>query len=366
MRDFPGGSAVKNLPASAGDARDLGPIPGSGRSPGERWQPTPVLLPGKPYGRRSLAGCSPWGHKSVRHDLVTNRGRNRPTLSSDTTRKSGNAWPRSGGRGSEDTLSANVVLCVCVCVCVLGVGGRIPNHTVLQQPLHVHQFSSIRTVFTQNPHQIPQVRGSVPRSYSHALQTLTEVQVGACACDPQTENQRSLRPPSLVWFNWLEWLTELKKILFTRCLIYYVVTQVVSDSLRPHGLQHISLPRPSPAPRAWWLIIKGYRSGIARWKRCRKQDMWGGGTMIPAPSCVRQPRSSLNLIPLDFYGGFRKCTWLIPPLAIGNWTQSPESFPFQYMGGKLRGGAKSSNLLILVGVPSNQPPSLGAFQKSPY
>ena len=124
MRDFPGGSAVKNLPASAGDARDLGPIPGSGRSPGERWQPTPVLLPGKPYGRRSLAGCSPWGHKSVRHDLVTNRGRNRPTLSSDTTRKSGNAWPRSGGRGSEDTLSPNVVLCVCVCV---GSGRQDPK-----------------------------------------------------------------------------------------------------------------------------------------------------------------------------------------------------------------------------------------------
>ena len=29
---FPGGSAVKNLPANAGDT---GPIPGSGRSPGE-------------------------------------------------------------------------------------------------------------------------------------------------------------------------------------------------------------------------------------------------------------------------------------------------------------------------------------------
>ena len=29
---FPGGSAVKNLPASAGD---VGSIPGSGRSPGE-------------------------------------------------------------------------------------------------------------------------------------------------------------------------------------------------------------------------------------------------------------------------------------------------------------------------------------------
>ena len=27
-----------------------------------RWHPTPVLLPGKPHGRRSLVGCSPWGH----------------------------------------------------------------------------------------------------------------------------------------------------------------------------------------------------------------------------------------------------------------------------------------------------------------
>ena len=24
--------------------------------------PTPVLLPGKSHGRRSLIGCSPWGH----------------------------------------------------------------------------------------------------------------------------------------------------------------------------------------------------------------------------------------------------------------------------------------------------------------
>ena len=32
---FPGGSVIKNLPASAGDARDTGSIPGSGCSPGE-------------------------------------------------------------------------------------------------------------------------------------------------------------------------------------------------------------------------------------------------------------------------------------------------------------------------------------------
>ena len=28
-----------------------------------RWQPTPVFLPGKAHGKRSLAGYSPWGHR---------------------------------------------------------------------------------------------------------------------------------------------------------------------------------------------------------------------------------------------------------------------------------------------------------------
>ena len=28
-----------------------------------KWQPTPVFLPGKFHGQRSLAGYSPWGHK---------------------------------------------------------------------------------------------------------------------------------------------------------------------------------------------------------------------------------------------------------------------------------------------------------------
>ena len=48
---YPGGSEAKSLPANAGD---LDSIPGSGRCPGE--QPTPVFLPGKSNGQRSLAG----------------------------------------------------------------------------------------------------------------------------------------------------------------------------------------------------------------------------------------------------------------------------------------------------------------------
>ena len=38
---------------------------------GRKRQPTPVCLSGKSHGQRSLAGCSPWGHKRVEHDLAT-------------------------------------------------------------------------------------------------------------------------------------------------------------------------------------------------------------------------------------------------------------------------------------------------------
>ena len=62
IEGLPGGAEVKNLPASAGD---VGSIPGSGRSPGEGdgYPPTPVFLPGKFHGWRSLADYSPWGCK---------------------------------------------------------------------------------------------------------------------------------------------------------------------------------------------------------------------------------------------------------------------------------------------------------------
>ena len=57
---YPGGTVVKNLPANAGDIRDEGLIPGSGRFPRRRArQPTPVFLPGESHGQRSLTGYSP-------------------------------------------------------------------------------------------------------------------------------------------------------------------------------------------------------------------------------------------------------------------------------------------------------------------
>ena len=51
---------------TACNAGDLSSFPGLGRFPRRRKsQPTPVFLPGKSHGQRSLAGYSPWGRKEL-------------------------------------------------------------------------------------------------------------------------------------------------------------------------------------------------------------------------------------------------------------------------------------------------------------
>ena len=50
-----GGSVVKNLPANAGDAGDMGSVPGLGRSPGGgNDNPLQYSCLGNPTGQRSL------------------------------------------------------------------------------------------------------------------------------------------------------------------------------------------------------------------------------------------------------------------------------------------------------------------------
>ena len=54
---------VKNLPANAGDTRDMF-SPSVGKIPWSwKWQPSAVFLPGKFHGQKRLAGYSPWGCK---------------------------------------------------------------------------------------------------------------------------------------------------------------------------------------------------------------------------------------------------------------------------------------------------------------
>ena len=51
---------VKNLPAKLGDT---GLITGLEESLEKEMATTPVFLPGKSHGQKSLAGYSPWGRK---------------------------------------------------------------------------------------------------------------------------------------------------------------------------------------------------------------------------------------------------------------------------------------------------------------
>ena len=65
--DFPGVSVVKNLPSSRCKFN-----PWVGKIPWRKvWQPTPVFLPEKFCGQRSLAAYSPQGHKKSDTTEVT-------------------------------------------------------------------------------------------------------------------------------------------------------------------------------------------------------------------------------------------------------------------------------------------------------
>ena len=64
---------LKILPANAGDLRDVGLVPGSGRSPGGGWghgNPLQYACLGSPMDR-SLVGYSPWGRKESDTTKVT-------------------------------------------------------------------------------------------------------------------------------------------------------------------------------------------------------------------------------------------------------------------------------------------------------
>ena len=54
---------IKNLPVNVGDTRDVGSIPGSGRSPEVRSGNLLQYSCLKNSRQKSLTGYSPWGHK---------------------------------------------------------------------------------------------------------------------------------------------------------------------------------------------------------------------------------------------------------------------------------------------------------------
>ena len=70
--NFPGRSVLRNLLANAGATGDVGSIPGSGTfSGGGKGNPLQYFCMGNPMNREAWVGYSPWGHKRVGYDLVT-------------------------------------------------------------------------------------------------------------------------------------------------------------------------------------------------------------------------------------------------------------------------------------------------------
>ena len=86
---------VKNPPASAGD---VGSIPGSGRSLGEgNGTHSPVFLPGKSNGQRSLVDCR-W--------TVHGIAKSQTQFSNETTTKYNkvHSYPSGNAKGFQDAL----------------------------------------------------------------------------------------------------------------------------------------------------------------------------------------------------------------------------------------------------------------------
>ena len=118
-----------------------------------QWHPTPVLLPGKPHGWRSLVGCSPWGCKESGatewlhfHFSLSciGEGNGNPLQYSclENPRDWGVWWAAVYGIAQRlkwfsisSSSSSSMTLCVCVCVCVC-VYTYISHHYPL-----IHQWT---------------------------------------------------------------------------------------------------------------------------------------------------------------------------------------------------------------------------------
>ena len=84
------------------------------------------------------------------------------------------------------------------------------------------------------------------------MEFITQLSFLFSSCFPQVESSTRNRQSINVhwkdkWMNsldgWIDYFTQYNSVQFSR--------SVVSNSLRPHGLQHARLPCPSPTPRAY-------------------------------------------------------------------------------------------------------------------
>ena len=91
---FPNGSAGKEYTCNAGDKGHTCLSPGLRRSPWRRiWQTTPIFLPEKSHGQRSLASYCPKGRKEL--DMTKHKPRKKSMLNRGDGKLS--SWILSSG-----------------------------------------------------------------------------------------------------------------------------------------------------------------------------------------------------------------------------------------------------------------------------
>ena len=106
---------INNLPANAGDIRDKGSIPGSGRPLWRRkWHPTAVFLLGESHGQRHLVGYSSQGCKE----------------SDMTERLSAHTHTLNDIRVTQYVQGENAPKRACICVFMYTI------HILLPSPIH--------------------------------------------------------------------------------------------------------------------------------------------------------------------------------------------------------------------------------------
>ena len=105
----------------------LGFHPWVGKIPWKRkWQPTPVFLPGKPHGQRSLMGYSPWGckeldmtdHKSIWNTCFSDHSLPALPYPGWVLQRRESTWSKTGF-----PVSTLLTLCFYIFGCALGLAG---------------------------------------------------------------------------------------------------------------------------------------------------------------------------------------------------------------------------------------------------
>ena len=257
-----------------------------------KWQLTPVFLPGKSHGQRSLVGYSPWGLKES--DKTKGASYScMPSAARSCIKKSSHAWT-----GAPPLSSRIVQWLFSGAVCKAPVVCRVPAWT------YGYVWSPSCTTSFPNPSRVQSHEHLIWRAGCRGLRDHT-AGVGAEEAGPldslwflmtvasgtgsyangATAGTRTQNKPSGQVSGEKQDITgqeicqmcagEEGSIVLSQCpstvtwcslmaalpLMFLFSGSVVSDSLWSHGLQHARLPCPSPSPgicsnscplRQWW------------------------------------------------------------------------------------------------------------------